>query len=85
MGGLGTDSFSAPFIYKGLYMAGNTRGKIKEHLEGVHRNNEWIQKHISECISLIGNKNPSLVIGLKSLAEGYNKLDELTQGIYAHI
>lgn len=34
-------------------MAGNTRGKLKEHFEGVHRNLDWCMKHINESLELI--------------------------------
>lgn len=34
-------------------MAGNTRGKLKEHFEGIHRNFDWSLHHINESLSLI--------------------------------
>jgi len=34
-------------------MAGNTRGKLKEHLEGVHRNMDWAIHHIAKSATLI--------------------------------
>lgn len=34
-------------------MAGNTRGKLKEHMEGIHRNFDWIVHHINSCLQLI--------------------------------
>lgn len=34
-------------------MAGNTRGKLKENFEGVHRNFEWCMKHINKSLDLI--------------------------------
>lgn len=34
-------------------MAGNTRGKLKEKFEGVHRNLDWCMKHINESLDLI--------------------------------
>lgn len=34
-------------------MAGNTRGKLKEHYEGVHRNFDWCLKHINTSLELI--------------------------------
>jgi len=64
-------------------MAGNRRGRIKEHLEGVHRNCQWQQKHLSESISLIGNDNPQLVKGLKTLAKFVGQLDEFANKLYA--
>jgi len=34
-------------------MAGNTRGKLKEHFEGVHRNIDWGLHHIGKSATLI--------------------------------
>lgn len=34
-------------------MAGNTRGKLKENFEGVHRNLDWCMKHINSSLELI--------------------------------
>jgi len=34
-------------------MAGNTRGKLKENFEGVHRNLDWCMKHINNSLELI--------------------------------
>lgn len=37
-------------------MAGNTRGKLKEHFEGVHRNFDWCLHHINQALQLIADK-----------------------------
>ena len=34
-------------------MSGNTRGKLKEHFEGVHRNIDWALHHIAKSATLI--------------------------------
>lgn len=34
-------------------MAGNTRGKLKEHLEGIHRNLDWAVQHCNKSLALI--------------------------------
>lgn len=34
-------------------MSGNTRGKLKEHFEGVHRNMDWALHHIAKSATLI--------------------------------
>ena len=34
-------------------MAGNTRGKLKEHFEGIHRNLDWSLYHINKSLQLI--------------------------------
>lgn len=66
-------------------MAGNTRGKLKECFEGVHRNNEWIKKHLETSLVLIKEHKPKLSAGIKALAEAYNTLDKLAQDIYSKL
>jgi len=66
-------------------MAGNTRGKIKEHLEGCHRNNEWIKVHLQATLVLIQEKHPTLKEGIEQLAKAYSILDETLQKIYSAI
>jgi len=34
-------------------MAGNTRGKLKEHYEGIHRNIDWCLHHVGKSATLI--------------------------------
>lgn len=66
-------------------MAGNTRGRLKECFEGVHRNNEWIKKHLAESLVLIKEHKPKLSEGIKSLAAEYEELDKLAQKIYSRL
>lgn len=63
-------------------MAGNRRGKLKEHLEGIHRNFNWIQDHCEKSLNLIRGDNPKLSKAIKDFAKGVTTLDELAQGIY---
>ena len=66
-------------------MASNTRGKLKEELEGVHRNLDWSTHHLQKALALIREHNPKLTDGMKALAKGVEGLDELAQGIYSKI
>ena len=66
-------------------MAGNTRGKLKEQFEGVHRNFEWCKKHLTAALNLIDKHNPKLTSAVESLADGIATLDELAQNIYARL
>jgi hypothetical protein len=66
-------------------MASNTRGRIKERFEGIHKNFDWITEHCSQCLTLIADKNPSMAKGIKALAAGAKTLDELAQMIYDKI
>lgn len=66
-------------------MAGNTRGKLKEEMEGIHRDCEWIKQHCTKCIALIGDTHPELIKAFEALSEMSNKLDEFTMQLYAGI
>lgn len=66
-------------------MAGNTRGKLKEHFEGVHRNFEWTKEHLAKSLVLIQEHKPNLSEAIKSLVDGINTMDELTQSIYGRL
>lgn len=66
-------------------MAGNTRGKLKEQFEGVHRNFDWSKKHLESALILVKEHKPNLSESIKSLATGIDVLDELAQKIYARI
>jgi len=37
-------------------MAGNTRGKLKEHFEGIHRDFDWSLHHINTSLALIAGR-----------------------------
>ena len=66
-------------------MAGNTRGKLKEHLEGTHRNFDWVIEHCAKSLNLIGDANPVLTEVITKLAEATQILDSLAQDIYAKL
>jgi len=59
-------------------MAGNTRGKLKEHFEGIHRNFDWTMHHIQTSLTLIASKlseTPDM-IAVKGDAEKEEKVLE---------
>lgn len=66
-------------------MAGNTRGRLKERFEGVHRNFEWSKTHLEASLILIKDHKPNLTEAIKSLAKGIETLDELAQNIYSRL
>jgi len=66
-------------------MAGNTRGKLKERFEGVHRNFEWSQKHLEIALTLVQEHNPSLTEGITALHKAITELDELAMKIYTKL
>ena len=66
-------------------MAGNTRGKLKEQLEGVHCNCEWIVKHLDRGLVLIKDYNPKLTGAFKLMAKVTKELDKTAQNVYSQI
>ena len=66
-------------------MAGNTRGRLKERFEGIHKNFDWIQEHCNQSLILIGDKSPQVKTAVTSLYEAVTTLDKLAQDIYAKL
>jgi hypothetical protein len=66
-------------------MASNTRGRIKERFEGIHRNLDWVTEHCQQCLTLIADKNPKLTKAITALGEGVKTLDDLAKDIYSKI
>ena len=66
-------------------MAGNTRGKLKEHFAGIHCNFEWAITHCEKALVLIKDHKPELSGSIKALAKGIRAFDELAQGIYSKL
>jgi len=66
-------------------MAGNTRGKIKEHFEGMHRNFDWLEDHCDKIVKLIDGRTPALTEAVETLHKEIKELDKLTQGLYSTI
>jgi len=66
-------------------MASGTRGKLKEELEGVHRNCEWIKVHCSKCLVLLEPQYESLITGFESLVKVADTLDEFAQDMYSKV
>jgi len=66
-------------------MAGGTRGKLKENLEGIHRNIDWIKQHCQKSLALLPDGYESLEGNFTGIIEIANQLDEFTQHIYSHI
>lgn len=63
-------------------MAGNRRGRLKEHFEGIHKNFDWIIYHCQSALALIMDDNPILSKAIKALAKGVQTLDDCAKGIY---
>ena len=63
-------------------MASNTRGRLKERFEGIHKNFDWVTEHCSQSLILIADKNPAMTKAVKALHKGTKTLDKLAQDIY---
>lgn len=66
-------------------MAGNTRGRLKEEFEGIHRNFDWIIVHCQRSVVMIKEHKPTLTDAVKKLGEACQALDQLAQGIYGKL
>lgn len=66
-------------------MASNTRGKLKEEFEGIHRNFDWITHHCQKALDLIKDKNPGLTKAVTTLHKGVETLDKITQDLYSKL
>ncbi len=66
-------------------MAGNRRGRIKEHLIGVHKNCGWITEHVLQMLALIKDENPNLSEAITGIGKVSDQLDELTQDLFGTI
>jgi len=63
-------------------MASGTRGRLKEHMIGVHKNCEWIQTHCVECVKLLDNGYEKHREGFESLHAIAVTLDEFAASLY---
>lgn len=66
-------------------MAGNTRGRIKERFQGMHKNYDWVTEHCQQCLSLIGDKNPKLSEAIVSISKGTQIMDDMVQDLYSSL
>ena len=64
-------------------MASGKRGKIKEHLEGVHRNCEWITDHCVQSMQINNDVHPELTESFQALAEIALQLDHFANNLYS--
>jgi hypothetical protein len=64
-------------------MSGNARGKLKEEMEGIHRNIDWVRVHAQKSIALLGDAHPEMVEMFNGLITAMDTLDEMTLKVYA--
>lgn len=67
-------------------MASGTRAKLREELEGIHKNTEWIKSHVVQCMAKIPKEGyDQLNQGLALLSQMNAELDKLAQSLYQSI
>lgn len=66
-------------------MASGKRGKLREQLEGIHKNCEWIRQHCDKSLSLINVGHPEIINSLNALRQLIDFVDESAQKIYSHV
>ena len=66
-------------------MARNTRGKLKENMEGIHRDCEWIRQHCQKSLAIIPDGYDNLQAGIENIVKLVDVLDEYTQKLYSRI
>lgn len=66
-------------------MSGNTRGKLKEEMEGLHRNLDWIVAHSAKCLTLLEGKHEGLSAMFVAMGASAKTQDEILQDVYASL
>ena len=66
-------------------MAGNARGKLKEHLEGLHSNFEWARVHCAKSRDILGDTHPELHTMYLNIEEAMKTMDEIACDIYSRL
>lgn len=66
-------------------MAYGSRGKLKENLEGIHRNCDWVTIHCQQSLELIKDVNPKLKKSFELLHKMAKQIDDFSSAIYKTI
>jgi len=66
-------------------MASGTRGKLKEHIEGIHRDCDWIKQHCTACLVLLPDGYESLQGNFEGLIKIADQLDSFAMSVYAKL
>lgn len=66
-------------------MASGTRGKLKEQLEGIHKNCDWINQHCTKALELIPPGYPDLINGFHAIEKIAKQLDDFAQSMYGQV
>ena len=63
-------------------MPGGTRSKLREELEGIHKNTEWIKAHCVKGLALLPPTYKQLITGFATITELNVELDKLAKSLY---
>lgn len=64
-------------------MSGTARGQLKEELEGIHRNIDWVRVHAQKGIRILNGTHPEIKEAFEALINEMDVLDDLFLKIYA--
>ena len=66
-------------------MAGNARGKLKEEMEGIHKNLDWVSVHAQKAKLILGEAHPELHTMFDNIIQAVSTMDEIAADIYSHL
>jgi len=68
-------------------MAKGVRGKLKENLEGIHRNCDWITQHCQKSIEIIpaDQRYENLIQGFDGIAKLIEQVDKFALDMYSRV
>lgn len=66
-------------------MAGNARGKLKEEMEGIHKNLDWVSVHAQKAKMILGDAHPELHQMFDNIILATSTLDQIAADIYSHL
>ncbi|GAG93703.1 unnamed protein product [marine sediment metagenome] len=66
-------------------MASGTRGKLKEHMVGIHKDCDWIRNHCVQCVELLDGNYEQHRKGFESIHALAVMLDDLAAGMYKNL
>ena len=66
-------------------MAGNARGKLKEEMEGIHKNLDWVSVHAQKAKMILGDTHPELHAMFDNLIQASTTLDQIAADVYSRL
>lgn len=66
-------------------MSGNARGKLKEEMEGIHKNLDWAGVHAQKGKAILGNTHPELHVMFDNIILAVQTIDEIAADIYSRL